>query len=133
MKISPEKMDEYLESRLHEWGEWLRTGNFLGIGYPSRAIVQLIQEGKIVTREEKFRAVLEVNESAEEIERLVAEMSAYKRQMADCLRLYYLDNIGLRRNAKKIGISYSQFKICVLMAKQWLLGRLILSSPKAPL
>jgi hypothetical protein len=47
--------------------------------------------------------------------------------MADCLRLYYLDNIGLRRNAKKIGISYSQFKICVLMAKQWLFGRLLLN------
>jgi hypothetical protein len=68
MKLSPEKMDEYLESRLLEWGEWLHTGNFLGIGYPSQAIVQLIQEGKIVAREEKFRAVLEVNENADPIQ-----------------------------------------------------------------
>jgi len=124
MKIAPDKIDEYLEGRLQDWGEWLRTGNQLGIGYPAHSMVQLILEGKIITNNKQFWSFLEVHEEAEEIEKLVAEMSLYKRPMADCLRMHYMDNVSIRRNAKRAGISYSYYNLYLQMARQWLIGKL---------
>jgi DNA-directed RNA polymerase specialized sigma subunit len=118
-------IDDYLELRLNEWAEWLSSGNTLGIGYPKQSIISLIREGVVISRKNNNNcSVLEVNEQVEEIEKLISEMSDYKPIMAKCLRMYYLDNLSLRSNAKKLEISYSQFKLNVLMAKQWLVGRL---------
>jgi len=116
--------DDYLEDRLVEWGEWLRTGNYLGIGYASQSVLNLIREGKIFTRDKKFCTVLETHEAAEEIERLVSEMAGYKLLMAQALRTYYLDSFTMRSSAKKLGVSYSKYNLYVQMAKQWLTGRL---------
>ena len=127
MIMVPDKFDDfddYLEHRLVVWGEWLRTGNYLGIGYSNQSILNLIMEGKIITRNKKFSTVLETHEAAEEIERLVAEMSEYKLEMAQALRLYYLDNLSLRSSANKIGVSATLYKLYVRMGKQWLIGRL---------
>ena len=119
-----DNFDDYLDDRLAEWGEWLRTGNYLGIGYSNQSIINLILEGKFFERHKKFCAVLETHEAAEEIERLVSEMAGYKFEMAQALRLYYFDSLSLRSSAKKIGVSYTQYKIYVLMGKQWLVGKL---------
>jgi DNA-directed RNA polymerase specialized sigma subunit len=127
MSKPPERydnFDDYIEDRLAEWGEWLGTGNSLGIGYSSQSILALIHEGKIISRSKNFGAVLETNERAEEIENLVAQMAQYKFEMAQALRLYYIDSLSLRRSAKKLGVSYSHYHLYVQMAKQWLIGRL---------
>ncbi len=116
-------LDEYLESRLGEWAEWLRGGNHLGIGYPRQSILALILEGKFIAQKRKSRGILETNENAEEIEKLVCEMSEYKFEMAQALRLYYLDSLSLRSSSKKLGISYTQYKNYVQLGKQWLAGR----------
>jgi hypothetical protein len=121
-----EHIDDYLELRLNEWGEWLRIGNSLGIGYPRQSILALIQEGKIITKNKKFRSIIETHENAEEIEKLVSEMAQYKLYMAQALRSYYLDSLSLRSGAKKLGISHTQYNLYVQMAKQWLVGRMSL-------
>ena len=128
--MSPDKydnFDDYLEDRLAEWGEWLRTGNSLGIGYSSQSILALIREGRIISRSKNFSSVLETNERAEEIEKLIAEMAKYKFEMAQVLRCYYLDNLSLRSNARKLGVSHMQYNLYLQMAKQWLVGRLSLT------
>ncbi len=117
-------LDEYLESRLCEWAEWLRSGNQLGIGYPRRSILALIKEGKVITKNRQFCSVIETNDNAEEIENLVREMAQYKRVMAEALRNYYLDRLSLRRCARQFKISHMHYKLYIEMAKQWLIGRL---------
>lgn len=127
MTLPPDRyqnFDDYLEDRLAEWGEWLRTGNYFGIGYSNQSILNLIREGKIITRNKNFYAVIETHERAEEIEALVADMATYKLEMAQVLRSYYLDHLSLRSHARKFNISHNQYNIYLKMAKQWLVGRL---------
>ena|SRR5579872_3626554 len=117
-------IDEYLEHRLEEWGEWLRVGNSFGLGYGKLSVIELIRQGRIVTKNKRFYQFIETHEAAEEIENLVSEMAQYKLEMARALRFYYLDNHSLRSSSKKLGISHTRFKLCVAMAKQWLMGRM---------
>lgn len=117
-------IDEYLEHRLDEWGEWLRVGNSFGLGYGKLSIIELIRQGRIVTKNKRFNQFIETHEAAEEIENLVSEMAQYKLVMARALRSYYLDNLSLRSSAKKLGIAHTRYKLYVDMAKQWLVGRM---------
>lgn len=124
-KLSENPVDIYLENRLQEWAEWLKSGNFLNIGYPRQSISALVMEGKSVSKKDNFRKTVETNESAEEIEKFVVEMARYKPLMAKSLRMHYFDQLSFRRSAKKLNISYMQYNLYIQMAKQWLLGRFI--------
>jgi len=117
--------DAYLESRLDEWAEWLKTGNQFGLGYPKNSSFTLIQEGRVINQNKRncYHKTVESHEQAEEIEKMMAEMSQYKPIMASCLRNYYLDQLSLRSSAKRLNISHTQFKAYVQMGKQWLAGR----------
>ncbi len=116
-------IDDYLEHRLEEWGEWLRIGNSFGLGYGKLSFIELIRQGRIITKNKRFYQFIEAHEAAEEIENLVSEMAQYKLNMAQALRSYYMDNLSLRSSAKKLGISHMQYKLYVDMAKQWLIGK----------
>lgn len=125
MSKSENLVDAYLESRLQEWAEWLKTGNSLSMGYPRQSVSALIMEGKSIGNKGNFYKPIEINEIAEEIEKLVNEMARYKPLMAKVLRTHYLYQLSLRRSAKKLNISYGQYNLYVQMAKQWLLGRCV--------
>jgi hypothetical protein len=64
------------------------------------------------------------HEKAEEIEKLVREMALQNQSMALALRSYYFNRYSLRKQAKSAGISHTQLKALVDMAKQWVVGRL---------
>jgi len=113
-------IDIYLESRLQEWAEWLRTGNFLNIGYQRQSSIAMFAEGKSINQTRKSKMTVDVNLQAEEIEKMISEMAQYKSIMADCLRYHYLHQQSLRKSAKKLGILHMQYKLHVQMAKQWL-------------
>ena len=125
MMTNKKSIDDYLEARLEEWAEWLRGGNFVGIGYPRQSTLELIKAGMIYDKNKSHVPVIQTNEEAEEMEKYICEMAEYKPIMAQALRMYYLDKLSLRSNAKKLGVSYMQFSIYIQMAKQWLLGRLV--------
>jgi len=115
-------IDDYLEACLNEWAEWSRTGNSLGLGYPRKSAIALFSEGKSISQNKTVKTI-STNESSEIIEKMLAEMAQYKPIMADCLRYYYLNQQSLRNSAKKLGVSHTQYKLYVQMAKQWLVGR----------
>jgi DNA-directed RNA polymerase specialized sigma subunit len=118
-------IDDYLETRLLEWAEWLSTGNHFNIGYQRESSIAMFSEGKSICRNDKaIKTNVDTNEQAEQIEKMVCEMAQYKPIMSDCLRHQYLHQKSLRDSAKKLGISHTQYKLYVQMAKLWLVGRL---------
>jgi hypothetical protein len=95
----------------------------VGIGYPRQSTLELIKNGMIYDKNKSHIPVIQTNEEAEEMEKFICEMGAYKPIMAKALRLFYLDNISLKSHAKKLNLSSSQLYLQVQMAKIWLIGR----------
>jgi hypothetical protein len=123
-KIPPEHMLAYVERRLAEWGDWFARGNLYGLGYPPCSIeYRLMKEGHVRTNPPGQRFT-PINESAEEIENLVQELALQNAHLALALRDYYINQFSLRKQAKEAGISHTQLKYLLDMAKQWVVGRL---------
>jgi hypothetical protein len=117
-------IDEYLEERLEDWAEWLRGGNFVGIGYPRQSTLELIKNGMIYDKNKSHIPVIQTNENAEEMEKYICEMAKYKPIMAQSLRMFYLDRLSFRTSSKKLKISISHYHLYIQMAKQWLMGKM---------
>lgn len=115
---------KYVKERLFRWAEFYSRGNFYGIGFSNCTIeYRLMKEGHVVKNNFQSNCIY-VDEDAEEIEKLVKEMSQHDDSMALALRCYYFEKGGLRIKAKNINISHMQLKYYVDMAHQWLAGRL---------
>lgn len=119
-------VDEYLDHRLEEWADWFIHGNTFGIGYPHESAITMIEKGITVKKKKVFKLpILPTNESAEEMEKFVVEMSYQNRRIADVLRKYYFGREPTTPlKAKAFGVSGAQFHILLSMARQWLAGRL---------
>lgn len=117
------EMDAYIERRLQEWAEWSKTGNFLGIGYQRQSSIAMFQDGKTINGRKTHKNSLSANEGAEEMEKMIGEMAQYKPIIANCLRSYYLEQLSLRKSAKKLGISHAQYGVYLQMARSWLMAR----------
>lgn len=123
-KILPEQMLAYVERRLAEWGDWYSRGNLYGLGYPPCSVeYRLMREGIVRTTPADQRSI-PINENAEEIEKLVQELSLQNYNLALALRDYYINQFSLRKQAKQAGISHTQLKYLLDMAKQWVVGRI---------
>jgi len=119
-------VSKYIENRLQEWADWFIRGNNHGIGYPPESFITMLEKGITAKKKKAFKLpILPTNESAEEMEKFVVEMSHQSQQMADALRKYYFGREPtIHLKAKSFGISAPQFKILLRMARQWLAGRL---------
>jgi hypothetical protein len=118
-------MDCYVEHRLQEWANWYARNQDCGLGYPRRSIEgRLLDEGGFLTKSKGYRREL-THPGAEEIEKLIGEMSAYNRDLAKAIREEYIKNNTQAGKAKSLSISLSQFKLYLKMAKAWLSGRLL--------
>jgi len=114
----------YLDERLINWAEWYTRYLDSGLGYPSQSIESLLlQHGGAVVKTTGSKP-LPVCQSAEEIENMISELAKQNLKLANALRTYYLQRGSMQHKAKCLSISYSQFKVYVDMAKQWLIGRL---------
>ncbi len=114
----------YIEERLHQWAEWFSRGNLVGIGYPNRSIEHRIwREGGLLIKATGEKPS-PVNEAAEEIEKLIKEMSMQSEILAAVIRCHYFSQGSLRIKSKRVGISHTQFKHYVDMAHWWLVGRI---------
>jgi len=118
--------DDYLEMRLTQWAEWfIRNRDYLN--YPSCSIeYRMMTEGVVIHT--SVPAHIPSHEEADEIEALVNEMAMYEKTMAQVLRERYFGKGSILKRATKLGISYEQFRIFTVMARQWLGGRLSASS-----
>lgn len=129
MSVSKD-ISKYIENRLQEWADWFIRGNNHGIGYPPESFITMLEKGVNIKRKKDFKLpILPTNESAEEMEKFVVEMSRQNQQMANALRKYYFGReptISLK--AKAFGVSGAQFKILLGMARQWLAGRLSINT-----
>lgn len=124
MSARSENILAYVEARLDEWAHFYSKGNSSGLGYPPKNILQSFKETGGIYVKSTAMQQLPVNERAEEIEKLIQEMARQNSKMADALRTQYLHYCTSRFKAKMLGMSYSQFRVYVDMAHQWLAGRL---------
>lgn len=114
---------DHIEHKLEQWASWYIRAGDSGLGYPSKSMEARIMEQDIYCRTAGPK-YLPSNETAEEVEALITEMFKQTPKIALALREEYFSRDTLPQKAKNIGISRSQFKVCVDMAKQWLAGRL---------
>ena len=113
----------YLQERLYQWAEWYSRGHGYGVGYPPCSTeYRLMTEGIVVKA--NYPKPLPSNESAEEMEHLVKEMTEFNFVMAQALRSQYFDPGTLRSKSKQLNMSHSHFKHYVDLAHHWLAGRL---------
>lgn len=118
-----DKMMQYIDYRLKEWANWFGRGNFYGIGYPPYSTEYKLMMGIISEKQHGVR-VMPCNEDAEEMEKLIYEMSKQNNKMAIALRIHYLDRDKLQMQKREIGIGETKFRVYIQMARQWLAGRL---------
>jgi len=123
MTDNEDAMIQYIDYRLKEWANWFGRGNFYGIGYPPCSTEYRLMTGIISERQCGIR-VMPCNEDAEEIEKLIHEMSKQNNKMAFALRIHYLDGGKWQMHKSEIGIGETKFRVYVHMGRQWLAGRL---------
>jgi hypothetical protein len=117
-----DRFSEYVESRLQEWVEWFFEDSS-GLGYPRRSMEYVLMTEGIIDKTSGARRIPS-NVAAEEIEALVLEMKKQNRRMAIALRIQYFEKRKSRDRSEALGISATQFRVYVDMARQWLAGRL---------
>src|SRR5947209_3669897 len=118
------EMEYYIETRLQEWANWYIRGSDGGLGYPRRSIEgKLIDNGGCIIRNyQSYR--MDINPSAEETEKLLAEMSQYNKSLSKAVKYEYMETGTQSFKASKLGVSLAQFKLNLKIAKAWLVGRL---------
>lgn len=115
---------ELLEQRLQIWADWYAKYSDGGLGYPKRSIeARLREEGGVLIRGSGLR-LPPSNSTAEVIEKHVQELAQQNLELATALRCHYFSCGALRKKAETLGISHTQLKLLVTMAKHWLLGRM---------
>jgi hypothetical protein len=114
---------DYLDQRLIEWADWYLRQNDHGLGYPKKSIEARLMElgGFLIKMTGHYYPPSHTN--AEEIEDYIRELAKQNRILADTLRSAYLGIGTGRQKAKRMQLSYTQFKVYLGMAKQWLAGR----------
>lgn len=112
--------DRYVESRLDEWGSWLRGGK-PKLGYSPCTLAKIMKYGAM--RHDGSRAEPPINNiNAEEVERLVSYYVSLDYQAAKALRLRYMAdwNCTISDLARVFGLSNRQYLRCLKRAKTWL-------------
>lgn len=118
-----ENFIQYVHERLEQWAEWYSNDNSYGLGYSNRSIEYvLMQEGAYIKSTAPKQ--LPSNIEAEEIEALVIEIDKQNKKMALALRIQYFGRRKSKDRSETLGISATQFRVYVDMARQWLAGRL---------
>lgn len=115
---------QYVERRLQAWADWYSRGCGFGLGYPSKNLMAILQETGGLLIKSTGEIPLPMNASAEEIEKLIAELAQRYLSLTNALREYYLGEGTTVQKAKRLNMSRAQFNICVDKAKMWLSGRL---------
>ena len=118
-------MQKRVEKRLAEWADWM-VRNSINLGYPTQSILyQWLKQGCVtIQRTKSTEKPISFNDSVDEMERCIVELSKQEPKLALALRLEYLTELPIIKKSRKIHISYAQFTIYLRMAKQWLAGRL---------
>ena len=98
--------------------------NGFGLGFPSKTQEQILRESGGVWIKVIGRKSFIAHPRAEEIEQYLSELSQIKRFLALAIRTHYLDLGTVAQKAKKLHVSYSQYRIQLENAKHCLLGRL---------
>ena len=115
---------QYLDRRLQAWADWYSHGCGFGLGYPSKNLMARLQETGGIHIKAIGQISSPLNAGAEEIEKLVRELAQRYRSLADSLREYYLGEGTMTQKAKRVNMSYRQFKYCVDKATIWIDGTL---------
>lgn len=113
-----------LEQRLSLWADWLTRGVGAGLGYPPKNWIVTLTENGGHSQKRGHPPILGSHRQAEEIEAWVMILAQEYRCLADSLREYYCGEGMMSQKAKRLNLSYRQFKHCVDKAKMWLAGRL---------
>jgi hypothetical protein len=114
---------QYIERRLHEWGEWFDNGNCYGLGYGSCSVeYRMMTEGFI--DKNHSQKPLTSNRDAEEIEFMIRQMYKQDKKIAIALCKAYLRKSNFQDSSYNIIMSTTQFNVYVRMARKWISGAL---------
>src|SRR4051812_3042610 len=120
---------KYVEYRLERWADWNRRKNDNGLGYAKESTIYRMMHIGCLSKENNSNysdhPAFTMPAEIEETETLIKQMWEANHKIADALRKFYLGNertVG--QKAKALGVSVSQFRVHVDMAKCWLAGRL---------
>jgi hypothetical protein len=114
----------YLEDRLRQWANWFLRHGDMGLGYPHRSVEGLLMDSGGVVIRSTVAYDASPNAAVDETERLLRQMASQNKKIATALFEYYIGVGTLKQRAKRLGLSRTQFKVHVDMAKEWLAGRL---------
>lgn len=115
---------QYVEKRLQVWADWCARGCSFGLVYPSKTWEAKLMETGGIWVKGTGTYYPPSHPEAEEIEALVSVLAQDYVTIANALREYHLGEGTMTQKAKRVGLSYAQFKICVDKARMWLDGRL---------
>jgi hypothetical protein len=124
------EINNYVECRLEEWADWYLRHGDLGLGYPKRTLEgRLMDEGGVLIKA-TLPPDLQCNAEAEEIEHFVVELRHQDARLATVLKEQYFGFGNAMSKAKRLKLSYANFRVQLDMAKHWMAGRLSASLPR---
>lgn len=125
-------LNEYIEDRLCDWANWCIRGLDGGLGYPKQSIIHILMKNGYVEKRKKNKPLyIETNDSAEEMETLILSLAKYNSNLANAIRLQYIERATQLQKAKILGSSLTQFKQYLIIGKAWLAGGLTILACKS--
>ncbi len=117
-------VNKYVDDRLELWADWYIRIENNGLGYPNKTMEQRLKEHGGLFVKSIGPKIPPSNHAAEEVEEYVSELFKQNSLLATVLRKNYFEQNTAARKAKQLGISTTQFRVQLAMAKQWMAGRL---------
>ena len=113
----------FLEEQLQAWAYWVvkKEGNELG--FPKCSIyANMTRVGPQANIRGQY--YLPTHDIAERIENYIKELAERHADLAKTLRFFYCEMGSYPLKAKRLGLSCTQFKTNLQLARYWLAGRM---------
>ena len=116
-------MNDEIERMLWLWGNWARTSELGGLGYPRQSILGRLQkEGGILGRAVGARPI-EVHAEAERVEAIVRRLHQRSPQHEEMVRFRYLSGMSQHEIARKAKMSETRVRVMLREAISWIDGQ----------
>ena len=114
----------FLEEQLEAWSCWVLKSQGNVLGFPKCSIYANM--ARVRPQNGTVPYYLPTHDMAERMEGYIKELAERHIELANALRLFYCELGSYALKANRLGISCTQFKTNVNLARYWLAGRLCL-------
>ena len=124
LQVKENVLDDALELLLEHWGQWVKYGNRLNLGYSKISNISLIAKNGGMNIRGSGHRLIEDDVRAQEMERLIIELSHKYPREAEAVKRYYTSHKTKFEIANMLKISYRTLNERLRAAKIWLDGRI---------